>query len=401
MTDNALKCMFNGGTLPMGYVIDAEQHFQIDPVTAPYILDAFKQYDEGATMTQIRDWLNEQGMKNTRGNPLTYNSVQHLLKNRRYIGEYQYRDILIPDGIPAIVPKDLFDRVQAKMEKNKKAPARHKAEDDYLLTTKLFCGYCGAYLCGESGTSRTGVVHHYYKCVSVKKKRKECHKKPVKKGWIEDLVVSETMKMIMDDDAIEAIVSMLMELQEQDNTNIPLYERQLQETNTKIRNLINAIQQGVLTKSTKESLEELEAQEACRLTGLAAVADDSGLCVDALNGAPGIYSARYSGEGDDGNNQKLLRQLAGVPAEKRTGRYICAISCIFPDQTELTAEGICEGKIGYALSGDHGFGYDPLFYVGERSFGQYGDEEKDKISHRGKALRLFCEKLKEYQAKND
>ena len=76
MTDNALKCMFNGGTLPMGYVIDAEQHFQIDPVTAPYILDAFKQYDEGATMTQIRDWLNEQGMKNTRGNPLTYNSVQ-------------------------------------------------------------------------------------------------------------------------------------------------------------------------------------------------------------------------------------------------------------------------------------------------------------------------------------
>lgn len=259
MTDNALKCMFNGGTLPMGYVIDAEQHFQIDPITAPYILDAFKQYDEGATMTQIRDWLNEQGMKNTRGNPLTYNSVQHLLKNRRYIGEYQYRDILIPDGIPAIVPKDLFDRVQAKMEKNKKAPARHKAEDDYLLTTKLFCGYCGAYLCGESGTSRTGVVHHYYKCVSVKKKRKECHKKPVKKGWIEDLVVSETMKIIMDDDAIEAIVSMLMELQEQDNTNIPLYERQLQETNTKIRNLLNAIQQGILTKSTKASLEELEA----------------------------------------------------------------------------------------------------------------------------------------------
>ena len=176
LTDNALKCMFNGGTLPMGYVIDAEQHFQIDPVTAPYILDAFKQYDEGATMTQIRDWLNEQGMKNTRGNPLTYNSVQHLLKNRRYIGEYQYRDILISDGIPAIVPKDLFDRVQAKMEKNKKAPARHKAEDDYLLTTKLFCEYCGAYLCGESGTSRTGVVHHYYKCVSVKKSARNATK---------------------------------------------------------------------------------------------------------------------------------------------------------------------------------------------------------------------------------
>ena len=122
MTDNALKCMFNGGTLPMGYQIDADQHFQIDPVTAPYILDAFKRYDEGATMTEIRDWLNEQGMKNIRGNPLTYNSVQHLLKNRRYIGEYQYREIIVPDGIPDIVPLDLFERVQAKMAKNKKAP---------------------------------------------------------------------------------------------------------------------------------------------------------------------------------------------------------------------------------------------------------------------------------------
>lgn len=86
---------------------------------------------------------------------------------------------------------------------------RHKAEDDYLLTTKLFCGYYGAYLCGESGTSHTGNFHHYYKCVSVKKMRTECHKKSVRKEWIEDLVVSETMKMVMDDTAIEAIVSML------------------------------------------------------------------------------------------------------------------------------------------------------------------------------------------------
>lgn len=94
-----------------------------------------------------------------------------MLNNRRYIGEYTFRDIVIPDGIPAIVPKELFDRVQGKMAKNRKAPARHKAEDDYLLTTKLFCGYCGAYLSGECGTSQTGVVHHYYKCVSVKKKQ--------------------------------------------------------------------------------------------------------------------------------------------------------------------------------------------------------------------------------------
>ena len=186
-------------------------------------------------MTQIRDWLNEQGVKNTRGQKMTYNSIQHLLNNRRYIGEYTYRDIVVPDGIPAIVPQDLFDRVQEKLAKNKKAPARHKAEDDYLLTTKLFCGYCGAYLCGESGTSHTGNVHHYYKCVSVKKKRTECHKKSVRKEWIEDLV------------------------QDRENVNLPLYEQQLREADTAIQNLLNAIQQGILTKSTKSRLEELEA----------------------------------------------------------------------------------------------------------------------------------------------
>jgi len=259
MTENALKCKYNGGTMPIGYVIDADQCFQIDPLTAPFVLEAYKRYDEGATMTQIRDWLNAQGMKNSRGQAITYNNIQRLLNNRRYIGEYSYRSIVVPDGIPMIVPKELFDRVQEKLAKNKKAPARHKAEDDYLLTTKLFCGHCGAYLCGESGTSRTGLVHHYYKCVSVKKKRTECHKKPVRKNWIEDIVVRETMKMLMDDAAIEAIVSKLMELQDKENVNLPLYERQLHETETAINNLLNAIQQGILTKSTKARLEELEA----------------------------------------------------------------------------------------------------------------------------------------------
>lgn len=259
MAENALKCKYNGGTPPLGYVIDSEQYFQIDPLTAPFVLEAFKRYDEGATMTQIRDWLNEKGIKNTRRQEMTYNSIQHMLNNRRYIGEYSYREVIIPDGIPAIVPKDLFDRVQEKMAKNKKAPARHKAEDDYLLTTKLFCGYCGAYLCGESGTSRTGLVHHYYKCVSVKKKRAECHKKPVKKQWIEDLVVDETMKMVMDDKAIEAIVSMLMELQNRESSSLPLYEKELKDTEAAIDNMLNAIQQGIFNKSTKARLDELEA----------------------------------------------------------------------------------------------------------------------------------------------
>lgn len=258
MTENALKGKFNGGRLPIGYVVDEEHHLQIDPVTAPFILEAYKRYADGMTMTQIRDWLNEQGVRSKRGMPMNYNNVQLLLHNRRYIGEFRYRDIVVPTGIPPIVPKDLFDRVQERMAKNKKAPARHKAEDDYLLTTKLFCGYCGAYLCGEAGTSHKGNVYHYYKCVGVKKHR-GCHKKPVRKQWLEDLVVDETMRMLYDDNAVAAIVSMLMDLQDRENTTLPLLEQQLREAETGIENILNAIQQGILTKSTKARLEELEA----------------------------------------------------------------------------------------------------------------------------------------------
>lgn len=259
MTENALKCKFNGGNPTVGYLIDSEQHFQIDPVKAPFVLNAFKMYDEGSTMSQVRDYLNAHNVCNNRGGKHTINSVAKMLKNRRYIGEYSYRDVVIPNGIPAIVPEDLFERVQEKIEKNKKAPARHKAEDDYLLTTKLFCGYCGAYMCGESGRGRNGTVHRYYKCVSVKKKRTDCKKKAVKKDWIENLVISQTMKLINDEETVKAIAAMLLDMQERENTNLPLLTEQLREAQRGIDNLLNAIQQGIFTKSTKSRLEELEA----------------------------------------------------------------------------------------------------------------------------------------------
>ena len=94
-------------TLQTSYLIDGDQCFQLDPPTSPFVREAFQRYDEGAPMTAIRDWLNEQEVKNTRGQKRTYNSAQHILNNRRYIGEYIYRDIVVPDGIFAIVPPRL------------------------------------------------------------------------------------------------------------------------------------------------------------------------------------------------------------------------------------------------------------------------------------------------------
>ena len=148
---------------------------------------------------------------------------------------------------------NLFNKVQEKLAKNKKAPARHKAEESYLLTTKLYCGKCGALMFGESGVSHTGKMYTYYKCAAAKKK-KTCDKKAVRKQWLEDLVVNETMKLVEDDASMNAIIAKVMELQNQESTDLPIYEKQLKETEVGITNMLNAIQMGILTSSTKERL---------------------------------------------------------------------------------------------------------------------------------------------------
>lgn len=143
----------------------------------------------------------------------------------------------------------------------------------------------------------------------------------------------------------------------------------------------------------------IKAQTIFDLTGLASLADDSGLCVDALNGAPGIYSARYAGEpcDDRRNNEKLLDDLKGIPMPKRTAQFVSAISCVLPSGV-VEAEGACPGKILLAPQGDNGFGYDPLFLSDafaeeSKSFAQLTLEEKNQISHRGKAIALFLQRL--------
>ena len=260
MTENVLKGKYNGGTIPIGYTVDEEKFFQIDPLKAPFVVEAFQRYNDGATMKELMNWLNDSGVTTNRNQKFTYNSIQTLLTNRRYIGENRFKDIVMPDSIPVIIEKELFDSVQDKIAKNRRAPARHKAEDDYLLTTKLFCGMCGAMMFGECGTSRNKNVHHYYKCANAKR-TKTCKKKTVRKEWLEDLVVNETMKMIRDDDCIQSIVDAVMILQEQENTVLPLLEKQMKDIERGIENLLNAIQEGILTSSTKGRLEKLEAQQ--------------------------------------------------------------------------------------------------------------------------------------------
>ena len=145
----------------------------------------------------------------------------------------------------------------------------------------------------------------------------------------------------------------------------------------------------------------LKAKAICDAAGLPAIADDSGLCVDALNGGPGVYSARYGGEGldDRGRYMLLLNSMRGQTT--RAAHFACAIACAFPNGDTLTAEGRCDGTIAFAPMGESGFGYDPVFFVPEKAktFGQLTAEEKSAISHRGRALESFVGKLETYLKK--
>ena len=152
------------------------------------------------------------------------------------------------------------------------------------------------------------------------------------------------------------------------------------------------------TGSTFAENARLKAQAACRQTGLPAIADDSGLCVDALDGAPGVYSARYAGEGagDQACIDKLLGEMKDVPPEKRTARFVSAVCCVMPSGRELIVHGTCEGMIADAPRGTGGFGYDPVFLVGEKSFSELPAQQKDAVSHRGAALQELARQLPEF-----
>ena len=258
--ENALKCRNNGGNTPLGYVVSSEGQLAVDPLTAPLVTEIFTRYDKGETIKTIVESFNVRGLKTKTGKTFKINGISLILKNRKYIGEYKYGKIIIPKGIPAIVDDETFDRVQFRMAKNKKAPARWKAAGEYLLTTKLFCGTCERLMIGESGTSGTKkLVYHYYKCCGVKK-HLGCKRKSLKKYWIERVAVLFTVNKVLHDKEIDRIAQEIVDLQDREDTTLPAMRQQLQECEKAIENMLNAIQQGVLTPTTKKRLEQLEAQ---------------------------------------------------------------------------------------------------------------------------------------------
>lgn len=277
----AKKCKFTGGHVPLGYKVDDDHNFVIDPDTAPLVRRIFEMYSEGQTTTEIINQLNVEGQRTARGNRYTKNSLRTILKNEKYIGIYDFKngEIRIEDSVPAIVDKTMFYNVQRLLEVNQRAPAAKWSRADYILTNKLFCGSCGGLMVGESGTGKSGTKYNYYLCAN-HKRGNSCSRKAIRQDWIEPFVLDHTQELIMDDEVVQYIADSVWEYHTKNDPQqdkVDALRIQLAEVEKSITNLTRAIEAGMpLTETTKNRLTELDGQQQALNAALAQVQFDGG-----------------------------------------------------------------------------------------------------------------------------
>ena len=264
--ESARKLQCVGGTRPLGYDVDKEtKRYIIDEKTAPIVKQIFDRYAKGATEFEIIRWLNDQGIRTTKKKPFSKSSLATLLHNEKYIGVYTYGDIVrVEDGMPAIVDKETFDKVQELMKVNRRAPSHTWTHQEYILTDKLFCGKCGSPMVGESGISHTGAKHSYYSCVGNRKK-KVCKKRPVRQDWIEGEVLKATRELLADEELLDWIADKTYEYYLSVNgreEERAILQKELSTVDTSIDRLVSAIEAGAFNDRIKSRLDDLNAQKA-------------------------------------------------------------------------------------------------------------------------------------------
>ena len=268
---NAEHALYNGHKT-LGYAVDNEKHYVIDPETEPIVRRIFNEYASGVPLQQIMDELNNAGIKTTHNNKFTINSLRHILHNRAYIGEYRYSDIVIPDGMPQIIPSELFKAVQERFELNRRIKhknvvktsqnASESLEGRFWLTGKLFCGKCGESMHGISGTSKTGATHYYYACKNHRKHK--CNLKNVPQHQIELNVMSMLKTILSDSENLASLAVDIANYHKSQNDNSALInslQSRLKQTSKQIDNLVDAIASGVISSALTDKLQQLEIEK--------------------------------------------------------------------------------------------------------------------------------------------
>lgn len=274
---NAKNCYYNGVKV-FGYTTEDlpitgkggrhKKVYALDPVTSPVVRRVFEDFAKGKPLQEIIDDLNNQGLRTTKGGLFNPNGLRHILMNRMYLGEYHYGGVVVPDGVPRIIPDDLFEEVQKRFVLNKHKPKAPEArnlevtEPRFWLTGKLFCGECKESMQGISGTSKSGRIHYYYVCKNHRKHK--CKLKPVRKEFIEWTVIEILREFLSDQGNLASLavdVSEYAKRMHSDDTYLKSLQAELAQAKKEIKNIVDAIKQGLVSKALQESLTELETKQ--------------------------------------------------------------------------------------------------------------------------------------------
>lgn len=267
MHDSASKCKATGSTPPLGYKVNSDGYYEIDEDVAPHVVRSFEMYADGCRYIDITRYLESHGILTGRGNPLNTTAIRRLLTNRKYIGEYHWHDVTVKDGMPVIVPEELFYVVQKKIDKDH--PPKYKSVD-YYLSGKFFCGVCGSTYKGISGTSKTGKKHLYYKCSN-----KECDVPSIPARKFESFIADEVSAALREPDTLRFITDSIYEYGKEDSDlndmelNIKEMKKRLAKVEKELDALVYNLTQRPGSDAMFKKLDELEEEKKNLLADIA------------------------------------------------------------------------------------------------------------------------------------
>ncbi len=283
--DSALKCKVINNVMPIGFRMSKDRTYEADPEASVAANKMFKMYVDQIPNVAICKYLNDLGFRTGQGNLFNKNSITRLIQNEMYIGVYERAGVRVEGGVPQIISTELFYLAQKERERRRVTKSRRNDNAEYMLSGKLFCGYCKASMQGVSGTGRHGVVYYYYQCPNSRYK-KGCTKKHIQRDLLEDTIVSETAKHIAQPEILADIVEKLYALQMKDDNReevISLYRKKLSENKQATNNILKAVEKGLATETLLERLGALESEKTALLGEIAYQESlDFGLSKDEL-----------------------------------------------------------------------------------------------------------------------
>lgn len=263
INESLLKGNFIGGMGLFGYDI-LDKKWTINSHEASIVRDMFERYKNGEKAKDIITRLNESGARTKIGSQFNMNAFARIIRNEKYIGKVTHNGTIYTDIVPAIIDRETFEECNRIMDEHKHKQREVYLEKPYILSGKLYCGYCNSLMTAETGTSKTGRVYHYYKCFNQKRNKDKCAKKPYSQNELEDFVFGKTVEYVLQPNVISQIAKMVVDKFNSEITKTDVLvalENDLKETEKSIAAIMRAIEQGIITKTTQARLLQLEARK--------------------------------------------------------------------------------------------------------------------------------------------